>query len=609
MMWQTRPFPPQDSSYIESAYLNNVFVYESTIIYPTILRLLSIAELDNSGSSVLTCYLTEVSLDSPILNYRALSYKWGVSARTTRILVNGEWLVVRLNIEDFLRHLRLNLYCWDRQCGCQKESQTPVPLNDRFTFPTLLWVDAVCINQDDPDERAQQVALMQQIYSHASSVLIWLGKANEQTVPAFRLLFGLSDLSSSCPGDQRDCMAHVIKDECFKGHWLALGELLQREWWYRVWTIQEVVLGSEIHVVCGPFTVGWGVISKAIATFQLCYHFMDELMEATAISKTYHYFFPLQKGASSQRPSVGTYLADLLDKIRDYDATDPRDKVYAIIGLLNQSGYKSPLMVSYQITVEDLYIQVAKVIQQGSETLDIMSQVEVKPSTHQSIRSGLPSWVPNWTVRSIYKSTYGNAQYPRSKQPDSGTPGDLKSSFSFTGDSKAHCRFLSNKSQMVVEGFTFDTIAKIETRFVDLEPGIKLEGVKRYGYRIGWKPPSACDQFECHDYWLDWLGFHADFPSPAAKIPRRNGGDIRRVDTRVFKTQVSGVLGSTDVSIRVGDSICVLMGAKVPNILRPCGNSWVLVGPCILLDRGIINGVLMKGLGVGKFTLRDFIIE
>ncbi|KAF5652147.1 heterokaryon incompatibility (HET) domain protein [Fusarium sp. NRRL 25303] len=574
---------------------------------PRSIRLLSIAEVENSGGSVLTCYLTEVSLDSPILDYRALSYTWGDPARTTRILVNGEWLV----------------------CACQKESEIPVPLDHQFTFPTLLWVDAICINQDDPVERAQQVALMQQIYSRASSVLVWLGRATEQTVPAFRLLLGLAELSRSTPEDQKDYIAHVIRDEYFKGHWLALGELLQREWWYRVWTIQEVVLGSGIHVVCGSFVVEWSLIRKAIAVFQLGCHYMDEMMEATVFSETYHYFFPLQKGAyrisvidrlkadtrqnrdtrSSKRPSVGTYLADLLDKTRDYDATDPRDKVYAIIGLLNQSGYKSPIMVSYQITVEDLYIQVAKVIQQGSETLDIMSQVEVKPLTHQDIRSGLPSWVPNWTVRSTYKSRYGNAQYPRSKQPDSGTPGDLKSSFSFTGDSKAHCRFLSNKSQMVVEGFTFDTIAKIETRFVDLEPGIKLEGVKRYGYRIGWKPPSACDQFECHDYWLDWLGFHADFPSPAAKIPRRNGGDIRRVDTRVFKTQVSGVLGSTDVSIRVGDSICVLMGARVPYILRPCGNSWVLVGPCILLDRGIINGVLMKGLGVRKFTLQDFIIE
>jgi predicted membrane-bound mannosyltransferase len=48
---------------------------------------------------------------------------------------------------------------------------------------------------------------------------------------------------------------------------------------------------------------------------------------------------------------------------------------------------------------------------------------------------------------------------------------------------------------------------------------------------------------------------------------------------RCFKTQVTGVLGSTDVSMRVGDAICGLLGARVPYILRSCGNSWMFVGP------------------------------
>src|SRR6478609_7472881 len=94
---------------------------------PRSTRLLSIAEADNNGSRILTCYLTEVSLDSPSLNYYALSYTWGDPSQTTRILVNGEWLVVRLNIEDCLRHLQLDLY------SCQQESPTPVPLDRRFT--------------------------------------------------------------------------------------------------------------------------------------------------------------------------------------------------------------------------------------------------------------------------------------------------------------------------------------------------------------------------------------------------------------------------------------------------------------------------------------------
>ncbi|KAL7755492.1 hypothetical protein ACKLNR_014590 [Fusarium oxysporum f. sp. zingiberi] len=598
---------------------------------PRSTRLLSIAEADNNGSRILTCYLTEVSLDSPSLNYYALSYTWGDPSQTTRILVDGEWLVVRLNIEDCLRHLRLNLYCCDRQCVCQKESQAPVPLDHQFTFPTLLWVDAICINQNDLDERAQQVTLMQEIYSRASSVLVWLGRATEQTVPAFRLLLGLADISRSSRDVGQEYIAHVIRNECFKGHWLALGELLQREWWHRVWTIQEVVLGSDIQVICGPFAVEWNRIMQATAVFELCYHFMDELIEATTFSTTYHYLFPFRSGAYkikvikllkfsiSQKKdpqllhshSSDGHLASLLNIARDYDATDPKDKVYAILGLLEALGYKSPLRVDYRVSVEDLYTQIAKILQQGSETLNVMSHVEVNPLTRQVTLSGLPSWVPNWTVPWNQKSIIEKAAYPDLKQQtqynqDSRDP---KQSFNFTGDSKANCRFPSNENKMVVQGFIFDNIHQIETRFIDLEPGLKLQGVKRYGYRIGWKPPSASDQFEYHDYWLAWLGFQTEFPNPATAIPWRIGEKTRHVDLKCFKTQVTGVLGSTDVSIRVGDAICGLMGAKVPYILRPCGNSWTFVGPCHLADLEVMNGLLMKELSAGKSALRDFIIE
>ncbi|KAL5600603.1 hypothetical protein FOVSG1_008415 [Fusarium oxysporum f. sp. vasinfectum] len=562
---------------------------------PRSIRLLSIAETDNSSSRILTCYLTEVSLDSPYLDYYALSYTWGDPSQTTRILVNGEWLVVRLNIEDCLRHLRLNLYCCDRQCSCQKHSPTPVPLDHRFTFPTLLWVDAICINQDDLDERAQQVTLMQEIYSRASSVLVWLGRATEQTVPAFRLLLGLANISHSSLDVGHDYIAHVIRNECFKGHWLALGELLQREWWHRIWTIQEVVLGSNIQVICGPYVVEWDQIIQATAVFEPCYRFMDELIEATILSSTYRYLFPFQSGASrmkfikslkffisrrndpwlSQSTSLNEDLAGLLGMARNYDATDPRDKIYALLGLLEELGYKSPLRVSYRVSVEDLYTQVAKILQQDSETLNILSHVDVNPFARQGTLSDLPSWVPNWTVPSSHRSVAENKALPGLSQQTERTRGP-----NLTGNSKAKCRFPSNENIMMVEGFIFDYIHQIETRFVDLDPGVKIKGAKRYGYRIGWKPISASDQFECHDYWLAWLGFHTEFPDPAtAAVPRRVGEKTRHVDLTCFKTQATRVLGHTDVSIKVGDAICGLMGARVPYVLRSSGNSWIFVGP------------------------------
>ncbi|KAJ9424452.1 heterokaryon incompatibility protein-domain-containing protein [Fusarium oxysporum] len=545
---------------------------------PRSIRLLSIAEADNSGSRILTCYLTEVSLDSPSLNYYALSYI--------------------LNIEDCLRHLRLYLYGCDRHSVCHKESPTLVPLDRRLTFPALLWVDAICINQKVLDERAQQVNLMREIYSRASSVLVWLGRATDQTVPAFRLLLGLADISRASLDVRQEYITHVIRNECFKGHWLALGELLQREWWHRVWTIQEAVLGSDIRVICGPSVLEWDRIMQATLVFELCYRLMDELLEATIFSTKYHYLYPFQSGASRvnvikslklsirkkkdprllQISSLNESLSTLLDITINYDATDPRDKVYAILGFLEELGYKSPLRVSYRISVEDLYTQVAMIIQQNSETLKVMSHVEVNPSTRQGKLSTLPSWsiVERAAFLDLKQQTQDNQDSRGAKR-----------NFAFTGDSKANRRFPLKESKMVVEGFIFDNIQQIETRFIDLEPRFEMKAVKRYSSRICWKPPRASHQFEYHNYWLAWFGFQTEFPNPATAVPRRIGEDTRFVDLRCFKTQVTGVLGSTDVSMRVGDAICGLMGARVPYILRSCGNSWMFVGPCHLLELGV----------------------
>ncbi|EXM18489.1 hypothetical protein RAB80_003991 [Fusarium oxysporum f. sp. vasinfectum] len=366
---------------------------------------------------------------------------------------------------------------------------------------------------------------------------------------------------------RQEYIAHVIRNECFKGHWLALCELLQREWWHRVWTIQEAVLGSDIRVICGPFVVEWDRIMQATLVFELCYRLMDELLEATIFSMTYHYLYPFQSGASRvnvikslelsirkkkdprllQVSSLNESLSTLLDITRNYDATDPRDKVYAILGLLEELGYKSPLRVSYRISVEDLYTQVAMIIQQNSETLKVMSHVEVNPSTRQGTLSTLPSWVPNWTVPSSHKSIVERAAFL-----------DLKQQTQDNQDSRGAKR--NHQEQAISSNITT-------------------------------------------------TGFQTEFPNPATAVPRRIGENTRHVDLRCFKTQVTGVLGSTDVSMRVVDAICGLMGARVPYILRSCGNSWMFVGPCHLLDLEVMNSLSMKELDAGRFTLRNFIIK
>ncbi|KAJ9647155.1 hypothetical protein H2199_002141 [Coniosporium tulheliwenetii] len=102
------------------------------------------------------CTLSKASLsDKPV--YGALSYVWGDPSVTTPIIVNGVEVQVTTNLDSALRHI------------CQER------------FPLILWVDAICINQEDLAERSQQVQLMGKIYSQAEGVMVWLGEAAEKS--------------------------------------------------------------------------------------------------------------------------------------------------------------------------------------------------------------------------------------------------------------------------------------------------------------------------------------------------------------------------------------------------------------------------------------------
>lgn len=105
-------------------------------------------------SAELRCSLISV-LPSDETRYEALSYVWGDPTETRRIHVSGDELNITTNLHSALQHLRFK----DRK--------------------RTLWADAICIDQDNLDERGEQVKLMGQIYTQAEQVLVWLGEMTE----------------------------------------------------------------------------------------------------------------------------------------------------------------------------------------------------------------------------------------------------------------------------------------------------------------------------------------------------------------------------------------------------------------------------------------------
>jgi hypothetical protein len=148
--------------------------------------------------------------DSDFINqYVALSYVWGSSTETRDIIVNGCTLTISASLESTLRNIRH----WNG-------------------FDVLrLWVDAICVNQADNEERSDQVRRMGAIYSVARRTIIYLGDSNEGVDLAFTtskaLVFPEKDNSLSDFGHQRKDILQIWKEQVFN-----------RSWFSRIWIFQ-----------------------------------------------------------------------------------------------------------------------------------------------------------------------------------------------------------------------------------------------------------------------------------------------------------------------------------------------------------------------------------
>jgi hypothetical protein len=137
-----------------------------------------------------------------------------------------------------------------------------------------LWMDAICINQEDVQERNAQVELMEDIYKKAAHVQVWLGKEEWFTAPAERTFqsvyqamtrFRRADLTAVDIFDRAWWLEHELPDP---GDWIGFYVYLQHSWFRRSWVVQEVALASKINVYCGHFLVSASALATSYAFLQ-----------------------------------------------------------------------------------------------------------------------------------------------------------------------------------------------------------------------------------------------------------------------------------------------------------------------------------------------------
>ena len=179
------------------------YVYSPIWLKPESIRLLTLIPDEDQTSSI-NCRLMDYSLldveEHDVHLYEAISYAWGDPTKTFPIYIDGRHLNVTANLHDALLRLR-NRY-----------------------IERIIWVDAVCINQEDLRERGSQIQLMAKIYAKAHQVNVWLGESAHDSSQALQQIC----LASDTPQNEAN---HSINQQ-------AILALLQRPWFRRIWVRQ-----------------------------------------------------------------------------------------------------------------------------------------------------------------------------------------------------------------------------------------------------------------------------------------------------------------------------------------------------------------------------------
>jgi hypothetical protein len=343
--------------------------------------------LDNSDHNAIT-HPTRLSYRFTWGDYAALSYVWGDPTPTQQIVVNGKTTLVGRNLEVALRAL----------------SKQPV-----FQDGLKLWVDAICINQDDCQERGHQIRKMRDIYGNAQIVIAWLGEEYNNSNKAMDLVHALSQASIDNNGEEIEAKLRIDPEYLGSGCWLALEELMSRDFWFRLWIIQEIVLGaSSLVLQCGTRVIPWMSFCQGIGfLYDHLWYIKDDLraLELGARGPNSAYRPPgwstlslhlvyQDLWALSQREARGggdnLSFSRLLDLANATMSQDDRDKVYGLVGLMDPTITKI-LVPDYRIDVSKVYVGIARIFIRTYGTLEPIGEGNPWGGTNT------PSWAADWT--------------------------------------------------------------------------------------------------------------------------------------------------------------------------------------------------------------------
>ncbi|KAH7075840.1 heterokaryon incompatibility protein-domain-containing protein [Paraphoma chrysanthemicola] len=356
------------------------FQYEPLDLRQLSIRLVRILpELSKDG--LIQCNILHASHTTA--SYVCLSYVWdyvptwdnNADARTERVvLTDGRRLYVRRNLFDFLSMAQHLMVTGNLEANS-------------FLGSSLFWIDAMCINQSDPLERNHQVAQMGEIYSHASSVHVWLGKA----MP--KLLDNVSSSDEVTRNDERKTILQELVDDRhpdgsykfnYQHKWprcddvdcrhtgIGCGKvgfdededvhdlvkaIYSNPYWKRAWVVQELELARE--------RTFW--LSASAISLSFLQDIADGIDGGLYRKGSAHFYDMVRNGQRGTRRDLVIWLSQHANK----ECADPRDRIYSLLSLRREGSREIP--VDYDVPITRLAVHALR----GSECICLCSTAMV----------------------------------------------------------------------------------------------------------------------------------------------------------------------------------------------------------------------------------------
>lgn len=278
-------------------------------------------------------------------HYEALSYTWsdesGNASLERRMYIGPAWDVIPItrSCSRALRRLRL------------EEIIRPI------------WVDAVCINQLNNSEKSRQIALMRRIYARSIRCVVNLGEPSSGSDHALDRVNGLAG---------KDDGVHVSGKPLDHGD--ALDALFHRPYFQRTWIIQEITSAPQVQVTCGSRSTDLRLLKHTSSVKPAWMDIFETEIESIWSESRY-------EGPEG--------LLRLLVDTKESESSDPRDKIFALLGLMKDYQTNSALVADYELTYAQICTGLATYYLQHPG----FHYIICLRGTHLST---LPSWVPNW---------------------------------------------------------------------------------------------------------------------------------------------------------------------------------------------------------------------